>query len=713
MKTRKQKKKNESKEVQLVNPQEQLEATEGSMLLFAYHKKMMDSLPFMVWLKDKDGKILAGNTRYAESAGIADSRGLAGKTDFDLWPKKLAKGYVEDDLKVIQSGEPTILVEQIKNKDGDLYWAETYKCPVDIKGEIVGTLGYARDVSEQKELYTEISKKELEYSTLVKNIPLCIIRYDKDCKRIFLDFSNYGSEKNEEMQKMIGKSPIELWDPSIVSITAEAYQNKLKRVLQTGEQHLFEMQSEINGNAMVKLVSLLPEVDERNDVVGILATTNDVTEISKYRHNLENLAYHDALTSLPNRTLLNQRLHVAAAGERFGLMFMDLDLFKTINDTMGHAVGDSLLIDAAKRISASVREDDTVARIGGDEFAILVEGLKSDEDLDGLATKIAKKLSAPFDVDGISFFVTASIGIACFPSDSEDVEDLIKYADTAMYEAKKLGRNNHQFYTPVMMQQAMEHLAIATALRYAIPKNELHLLYQPKVDIETREIIGAESLLRWQGGVLGQIPPDKFIPVAEEGGLIVQIGEWVLRKSCEATAQLNQGRKNPLNIAVNVSSKEFVGTNFIRNLKKCLQETGCKPEWLTIEITESLLLNDKHQALETLIAIDEMGIILSIDDFGTGYSALAYLSKFPIRQVKIDRSFVIDICELESAATLIKAIIAMTLSLGKGLVAEGVETKEQAALIKEYGCHDAQGYLYSKPIPFSQLIHLVEQQKTL
>ena len=691
----------------------QPEVANGTMLRAAYHRKMMDSIPFLVWLKDKDSKILAANTFFAKMAGVADSSAIEGKTDFDCWPKNLAESYIKDDQEVLDSGEPIIKVEQIKKNDGELYWAETYKAPVVINDEVVGTVGYARDISEQKNLLSAINKKELEYSSLVKNIPLSIIRYDKDCRRIFVNVTikDFASSDGNT-QALLGKTPTEQWNPNIKNITAKEFQKKLTRVISQGESETFELCCECEGVTYVNMVNLLPEFDEHSQTIGAIAVASDVSDISKYRYELEHLAYHDALTSLPNRTLLNQRLRLAASsGKPFGLVFMDLDLFKTINDTLGHIVGDELLVDVAKRLSASVRGDDIVARIGGDEFAILVGDLKDNSDLDGLATKIATKLSVPFNEKGINFFVTASIGIACYPTDSEDVEDLIKYADTAMYEAKRLGRNNHQFYTPELTQGVMEHLAIATALRYAIPKQELTLLFQPKVDIETAKILGAEALLRWHGKVLGQIQPDKFIPIAEESGLIIEIGAWVLRATCEAAVQLNEYREEPLMMAVNVSSKEFAGTHFLDHLKACLQETGCKPEWLTIEITESLLLSDSPQALEALTEIDSMGIILSIDDFGTGYSALAYLSKFPIRQVKIDRSFVMDICDSENAATLVKAIIAMTHSLGKDLVAEGIETKAQADLMKAYGCHDAQGYLYSKPVSFSELISMIGQQK--
>jgi len=677
-----------------------------------YQKAIINSLTFMIWLKDKEGKFLVTNNAFAQMAGVDEAQSLVGKTDFDLWPEHLAAGYLEDDLKVLTSGEPVTLVEKVKKANGPMYWTETYKAPVFVDGEVIGTVGYTRDVSEQKALISAMTKKELEYDVLVKNLPLSIIRYDEKGRRIFVNVAKSEAHDRDVGQDLLGKTPMERWDPAVKNMTAEEYQEKLMHVLLHGDTQTFEMHCEVNGETYVNMVNILPEFDAQNQVVGALSLANDVTEISKYRHNLEHIAFHDALTLLPNRTLLNQRLREAAAsGGRFGLMFMDLDFFKAINDTLGHSVGDGLLVDVAKRISSAVRADDVVARIGGDEFAILVTNLKDDADLGRLAIKIANQLSAPFNTEANNFFVTASIGIACYPADTENVEDLIKYADTAMYDAKKQGRNNYQYYTPELTQNAVEHLAIATALRYAIKKHELFLLYQPKVDIQTGDILGVEALLRWHGKVLGQIQPDKFIPIAEESGLIVDIGAWVLKTACETATQLNQHRDKPLNIAVNVSSKEFTGNNYIEHLQRCLQETGCRPTWLTLEITESLLLQDSEEVLKTLVAIDKMGISLSIDDFGTGYSALAYLSKFPIKQVKIDRSFVRDICDSKSAASLIRAIIAMTLSLDKELVAEGVETQEQVALIKQYGCDQAQGYLYSKPIPFSAFMHMLQQQK--
>lgn len=675
-----------------------------------YQRTLIDNIPFLVWLKDKSGRILAANNAYAKAAGVQSPKMLEGKTDKELWPADLAKGYMEDDARVIETGEPISLDEQIVKAGSELFWSETYKAPVLVDGQVVGTIGYAKDVSEERTMATVIAQKELEYSALIRKLPLSIVRYDQQCRRVFMttNQSIYGDSADER----IGKMPTEVWSSYITNLTAEEYQAKLMHVLYHGESQTFEVVSAKDDESTVQLVNILPEFDDDHQVTGAVAITSDITEITQYRNDLEFMAYHDSLTGLPNRARLNQRLELAAVeGNHFGLMFMDLDFFKSINDTLGHVVGDALLLEVASRILSAVRNDDLVARIGGDEFAIIVTNLKQDADLAIMAKKIADRLADPFNIEGINFFVTASIGVASYPKDSESVEDLVKYADTAMYEAKKNGRNSYQFYTPEFTENAMEHLAIATALRYAIEKDELSLLFQPKVDISSGEILGAEALLRWHGSVLGQIMPDKFIPIAEESGLIIEIGAWVLRASCEAAKQLNQHREIPLNVAINVSSKEFAGNHFIQNLEECLRETGCHPEWITLEITESLLLEDSNKALDKLVKIDQMGITLSIDDFGTGYSALAYLNKFPIRQVKIDRSFVTDIIDNQNSALLIKAIIAMADSLNKELVAEGIETKEQAMLIQAYGCHQAQGYLYSKPVAFNEFLHMAAQQK--
>lgn len=673
-----------------------------------YLRAMLDALPFIVWLKDQQSHFLTTNIKFAEVAGVNSHVALKSKTDFDFFPQELAQNYVNDDQEVLATGQPKITVEKIQGSGSQSYWAETYKAPVLIDGRLIGTVGYARDMTEQNALLSRIEKKELEYISLVKSIPISIIRYDLAGRRVFAN----ASERDflgEDMDSLLGKTPLELWNPNIINMSGEQFHARLMEVMQQGNSQRFELHCQTREAQFFNMVTLVPEYNNKHVVVGALMLSSDITEISHYRHSLEHLAYHDALTQLPNRTLLNKRLEAAIkyANEHqhgFGLLFVDLDYFKSINDTLGHSVGDQLLVKVAQKILASLRVNDLVARIGGDEFAIVVADVNNNEDLGILAAKIADTLAEPFNIEGVSFFITASIGIACYPADSDNIDDLLKYADTAMYQAKKQGRNNFQFYTPDLTQHVVEHLAIATALRYAIGKQELLLHYQPLVDIETGRILGAEALLRWHGKVLGVIQPDKFIPIAEESGLINEIGGWALQQACRAAVLLNQARSTRFVVAVNLSSRQFAGQNFVAFLTQCLADSGCDPTWLTLEITESLLLHDNDPILQTLNKIDAMGVSVAIDDFGTGYSALAYLNKFPIRQVKIDRSFVLDISTNPRAASLVKAIVAMAISLDKDLVAEGIETQEQARLIQSFGCHQAQGYLYSKPMPLAELM---------
>jgi len=673
-----------------------------------YLRAFLDAFPFIVWMKDKESRYLKVNAKFAEIAGAANAKALEGKTDFDYWPNEMAQGYVNDDLEVLANGKAKIIIEQIKQSNGEFYWAETYKSTISSNGEVIGTVGFARDITEHKKLLSEIAKKELAYSSLVESLPLSIIRYDLNFKRIFVNATERDF-LSDNIENLLGKTPIEMWNPNIRNMTGEEFQAKISEVMQSGESQTFEIHCQSQDTLYVNMLTLVPEFEENGKVIGALALASDITEMSQYRQNLEHLAYHDALTSLPNRTLLNQRMRQAIdyaekQQNHFGLIFIDLDYFKSINDTLGHAVGDKLLVEAASRISACVRGGDLVARIGGDEFAILVLDINHDDDLARLAAKISEKLAEPFNIDNISFFVTLSAGIACYPNDSDNIEDLMKYADTAMYQAKKQGRNNFQFYTPELTQNVIEHLAIATALRYAIKKNELSLQYQPKVSIVSGKILGAEALLRWNGKVLGHVQPDRFIPIAEESGLINEIGNWVLQQACEVAVKINRGRTEYLTIAVNISSKQFIGNDIVNKIEQCLIKAGCKPQWITLEITESLLLQDSDEVLKALNSISEMGIKIAIDDFGTGYSALAYLNKFPISQVKIDRSFVNDICIDKNDALLVKAIIAMAQSLNKELIAEGIETKDQAKIIQKYGCNEAQGYLYSQPVPLPEFM---------
>lgn len=442
-------------------------------------------------------------------------------------------------------------------------------------------------------------------------------------------------------------------------------------------------------------------VDSRDEIGQLLEAMKEM------ERQLRQRIYFDPLTSLPNRVLFNQRLKQVTAGSTrvalAGVMMIDMDRFKGVNDTMGHAVGDELLREAAGRLASSVRPDDTVARFGGDEFAVLLPGIEDRSVLEGVADAILARFDERFMLTGREVFVTCSIGIAMYPTDSAAPSDLLRYADSAMYHAKRAGGRTFRFYSKALTRDASTRLALESALRYAIEREELELHYQPKVSFETNQVIGSEALLRWHKPGVGLIPPNKFVPIAEETGLIVELGKWVLREACRTAAEWNVGRASLHIVSVNLSARQFQSGDLVSVIEQTLEETGCRPEYLELEITESLLLEEDDAVLAALSAFRSMGLSIAIDDFGTGYSSLSYLARFPIDTLKIDKSFVQEIAANGRHPELVKAIISIGHCLGLRIVAEGVETIQQAQFLAANHCEFAQGFLYSKPLPKSDM----------
>ena len=441
---------------------------------------------------------------------------------------------------------------------------------------------------------------------------------------------------------------------------------------------------------------------------------SEIAERRQAEARARHMAYHDSLTGLPNRALLSDRLDQAIltarrARRRLAVMFIDLDRFKTINDSFGHMTGDQLLREVATRLCGAVRASDTVARFGGDEFVVLLPGIHNAGEASGVAEKIIDALAAPFALVGRLLHITPSIGICVYPDDGEDVATLMRNADAAMYHAKASGRNNYQFFAR-QMNQAAQHFELESSLRRALAQQQFELYYQPIVDTGTRRLHTLEVLLRWRRPGYGLVLPDSFIPVIEDNGMIVPIGEWVMRRACEQSMAWQGQGLAPVPVAVNLSPRQFMQRGLVEAIRAILDDTGIDPALLELEITEAALMLHGQQTLATLGQIHAMGVRLSIDDFGTGYSSLAYLKRFPMRNIKIDRAFIKDLENSAEDRAIVAAIIALSRSLQLSVVAEGVETEAQFSLLQRAGCQYAQGYLFSAPVPESNARHLLPRR---
>ena len=448
---------------------------------------------------------------------------------------------------------------------------------------------------------------------------------------------------------------------------------------------------------------------------GYRGTGSDITERKLAEQRIEFLAYHDPLTGLPNRVLLEDRLKQAIAlAERgqhgLALVFIDLDNFKKINDSLGHAAGDALLKEVATRLKRCVRDTDTISRQGGDEFVLVLGGLHGSEGSLPVLTKIMESLQEPFVCEGNELSTSASMGVALYPQDGDCFDILRKKADMAMYRAKEAGRNTYRFFDEAMDEEAVEHLLMRSGLRRAIERGEFVLHYQPQIDIASGHVVGVEALLRWEHPEFGLVPPGRFIPVAEESGLIVPIGAWVIEEACRQAMAWRRAGLPDLVMAVNLSAAQFRRSGIEETVAQALQRSGLVPALLELELTESILLQDVEQVLATVQRLKQLGVQLAIDDFGTGYSSLSYLKRFDIDKLKIDQSFIRDLASDPDDAAIVRAIIQMAHSLGLRAIAEGVETVELLQQLRGFGCDEAQGYHYARPMPAAAFEHYLAQR---
>ncbi len=661
-----------------------------------YLRTLIDNFPFMVWLKDVDSRLLAANTAYANMVGVSSSAELIGKTDFDFFPTDLAQQYVDGDREAMLSSTPIGVIIPIKDSEGNYRWVESYKSALVTDGKVVGSLGYARDV-------TESIQKEKEYQSLVESSPNSVTRFNRECKRIFLNSKNSQFFELDK-ESLLGTTPTEVpgGDSAVV------LEEKIREVFLNGQNQNVALVTTKDGRQKIMDIVLAPEFNANNEVKAVIAVGQDVTESFESQKRINNLAYYDPLTKLPNRILFLEKLEASIKktslkGYSFAVLMLDLDGFKEVNDLLGHAVGDLLLRESAMRLENCLRSTDTVARLGGDEFAILLSDIHENQNAGKIASKILESLKKPILIDGSELFITASIGIVICPYHSRKASDLVKFSDIAMYQAKRQ-RNNFQFYSSEMTQKAVERNDIESSLRHALQNDEFLLHYQPQINLHTGKTIGVEALLRWNRNHSEMIPPDRFIGIAEYSGIIIDIGQWVMFTAFNAAVKWNTKLETPITVAINLSSRQFIHNDLLGSIKLAVVQTKCDPHWITLEITESLLLNDSEKIRKILKSLDKMGFRISLDDFGTGYSALSYLNKFPVSEIKIDKSFVQGIVDNPDHGLVIQAIISMAKSLGKDLVAEGVETIEQSEFLLKLGCETVQGFLYSKPKPFDDIV---------
>jgi diguanylate cyclase (GGDEF)-like protein len=524
------------------------------------------------------------------------------------------------------------------------------------------------------------------------------------------------------------RTALSSYDP----LTSASTDDPISHVLQTGEYFSAEQCSlpfewaqscatavvPVTGDAEVRgtLCAVSREggfaAEELNFLDAVAAVLSAGLKRLASEERLAYLAQFDSLTGLPNRGLLADRFaQMIEQARRRGLilsvLFVDLDDFKSVNDTLGHAAGDELLKEVARRVSEKVRQGDTVARISGDEFAVVLADLARQEDAALVAQKIVESLAAPFHLAGHEVLVTASVGIASYPTDGHDAESLLGAADAAMYRAKQSGRNTYQFFTSEINQRTRARALLGADLRRAFEREEFTLAYQPKFDLLTMRPCGGEALLRWSHPERGPVPPAQFVHVLEESGLIVKVGEWALARACADLKACSAASARPVPIAVNLSARQFRQPDLAARIRALIAEAGVPPELIELEITESHLMHDPAQAIHAMRTLRDEGVRIAIDDFGTGYSSLAYLTRFPVAALKIDRSFVAGIGREASDAAIVRTIIEMARSLGTTVIAEGVETQAQVGFLRRFGCHQAQGYFFAPPMPIGEFIRLI------
>jgi diguanylate cyclase (GGDEF)-like protein/PAS domain S-box-containing protein len=661
-----------------------------------YYKSLFEENPDAIIIFDLDGKFVVANKAVAHYGYSVE----------ELIDKPFADFVLPNDLERVTAHFVEAVEGKVTNYECSIFDNEGLQreisvtnIPIFVNEEINGVYTIIKDITEHKKAQSDLMVAEAKYRSLIEN-SLVGVYIMQDGKLVYVNprLCEMSGYKHEDL---LGLNVSEFIYPEDLPLVNE---NMRKRFNDETGTIKYEYRA-IRKDKSVITFELYGSKIVYGGRDAIIGTVIDITERKNTEKMIKHMAYHDQLTNLPNRYLLREKLNEAIIGSKqnkcqFALLFLDLDRFKAINDTMGHEVGDQVLIEIAERLKACVEENDIISRYGGDEFSVLLPE-SGEQRASQVAYQILTKLSLPLTFQHHEILVTPSIGISLFPSHGENFDRLIKNADLAMYHAKSLGRNNFQFFDEELNKKAQYELELEINLRKALEQNQLVLFYQPQVNLETNSVYGAEALMRWVHPEKGIIPPADFIPIAEETGLIIPMGEWAIRTACQENKKWQLAGFSPIIVSVNISAKQFFQSNLVEIVKSALTETGLEPDFLELEITESITM-DVERSISTLLELKKLGVKISIDDFGTGYSSLNYLRRLPIDKLKIDQSFIRECPHDINSNTIVRTIIVMAHLLKLQVKAEGVEKEEQVSFLLGQGCKEAQGYLFSKPIPVSE-----------
>lgn len=673
---------------------------------------LINASPDIIALKDGEGRWQLLNRAARELFGLGEDNWF-NRTHQELEAliapeqRSCLRACAASDEEAWQARRPSLSVLRVPSPAQGLRIFEISKSPVFHEdGSRRQLIMLGRDVTER----TLMEERLRVFDEVLRNSREAVVITDADNNILsvnptFCEITGYQPEE------VMGKNPRIL---SSGRQNKAFYRNLWQQLALEGSWRGEIWNRRKNGEIYPEWLDISLVRDGSGRVTHHIAIFSDITHHKETERQLQFMAYHDPLTRLPNRLLLRDRFDQAAAAAlrtqtRLALLFLDLDQFKHVNDTLGHTSGDKLLLGVAERLRACVRETDTISRLGGDEFVILLGELKEVETASQVAQKVLEQLAPPFTIDGQQISTSFSIGIGLFPDDGNDFDTLLKIADAAMYAAKDCGRNTYRYYTEQLNLHALERLHMQHSLRQAIERQEFVLHYQPQYELASGRLAGAEALIRWNCPERGLTTPDSFIPVAEECGLIVGIGEWVLREACRQNRAWQDAGHLPLPVAVNLSALQFRHGNLADSVRGALADSGLQPQWLELELTESILIQNVDAVLEVLRTLKQIGVRLSIDDFGTGYSSLAYIKRFALDKLKVDQSFVRNMAIDPDDAAIVHSVIQLGHSLKLTVVAEGVESAEQAEILRREGCDLVQGYLYARPLPPEQFGAVLER----